>query len=224
MSDLDRAVDARIDAYLPGTLPPFQVLKVRGARRERRQRGRAAGAVALSAVAVAAIVLVPSLTAQPEAGGPAAEDAPVPGVQRYEGLTREHVTEPVRYPQTPPVGGDHAPVWQDCGVYTDPVADENAVHSMEHGAVWVTYRPELPAGDAQALRRLVDGQAYVLLSPNPRQDAAVSAQAWGLQLSLADPADPRLARFVDLYANGPQAPEKDAPCTGGTSATTADAS
>ncbi|WP_194922430.1 DUF3105 domain-containing protein, partial [Catenulispora rubra] len=61
--------------------------------------------------------------------------ANIAGVKSFSGLSRNHVTTPVTYPQTPPVGGDHAPVWLNCGVYTAPVANENAVHAMEHGAV-----------------------------------------------------------------------------------------
>ncbi len=63
------------------------------------------------------------------------------GTQTYTGLSRGHTDAPVSYPQTPPVGGDHAPVWQNCGFYGQAVLTGRGVHSMEHGAVWVTYRP-----------------------------------------------------------------------------------
>ena len=38
------------------------------------------------------------------------------GLQTYTGLARDHVTGPVVYPQTPPVGGKHSATWQNCGV------------------------------------------------------------------------------------------------------------
>jgi len=68
----------------------------------------------------------------------------VAGVESFT-PSRNHVTTPVQYPQTPPAAGDHSPVWLNCGVYPEPVPDEQAVHSLEHGAVWVTYNPDLPA-------------------------------------------------------------------------------
>ena len=55
------------------------------------------------------------------------------GVTSYSNLSRNHTREPVDYPQSPPVGGPHNPIWQNCGFYSKPVKNENGVHSMEHG-------------------------------------------------------------------------------------------
>ncbi|TYB42170.1 DUF3105 domain-containing protein [Actinomadura chibensis] len=144
-----------------------------------------------------------------------ASEPRIPGVRRYSGLARTHTTRPVVYPQTPPVGGPHAPSPLNCGVYVRPVPVENAVHSMEHGAVWVTYRPDLPAGQVRTLRDLVRGKSFLLLSPYPGLPAPVVASAWGRQLRLPAASDSRLAGFVDAYRRGPQTPERGAPCSGG---------
>src|SRR5690348_12659451 len=58
----------------------------------------------------------------------------IEGVKTFSNLPRDHKAGPLTYPQTPPVGGVHNPVWQNCGIYNQPVANENAVHSLEHGA------------------------------------------------------------------------------------------
>ena len=62
-----------------------------------------------------------------------------------------HTDEDVDYPQTPPAGVTHAPVWLACGVYDVPVRDENAVHDLEHGTVWITHDPDLSDRDREAL-------------------------------------------------------------------------
>ncbi len=135
-------------------------------------------------------------------------------------VTSEHTTEPVTYEQTPPVGGNHSPTWLNCGVYTEPVQNENAVHSLEHGAVWVTYRPDLPAADVEKLVGEVP-DTYMVVSPFEGLDAPVVASAWGTQLKLTGVDDPRLAEFIKAYRQGPQTPEPGASCTGGTDGTPA---
>jgi hypothetical protein len=139
-------------------------------------------------------------------------------VSNAEALSRNHVEGPVRYPQTPPTGGDHNGVWQNCQVYDQQIAPERAVHSLEHGAVWITHRPDLPAAQLAQLREVAEGEAYVLVSPLPEQTAPVVLTAWGRQLTVEQASDDRVQEFVDVYADGPQSQEPGATCSGGTSA------
>jgi len=138
----------------------------------------------------------------------------IPSVQRYEVTSRDHVRGNVDYPQQPPVGGAHNPVWQNCGFYSEPIPEETAVHSMEHGAVWVTYEPDLPEDQIVVLRQL-GGQPYILVSPYPGQPAPVIASAWGLQVEVSSATDPALSDFVREYVRGAQAPEPRGACDGG---------
>jgi hypothetical protein len=59
------------------------------------------------------------------------------------------------------------------------VRNETAVHSMEHGAVWITCRPGLPTEQVDKLRELATSKTYVLASPYPDLPAPVVASAWG---------------------------------------------
>ncbi|HET9050160.1 MAG TPA: DUF3105 domain-containing protein, partial [Candidatus Dormibacteraeota bacterium] len=132
-----------------------------------------------------------------------------------------HTTGHVDYPQSPPVGGPHSPVWLNCGVYTAPVPDENAVHSLEHGVVWVTYDPSLTATGVNALRTAVQSEysgteRLVILSPYPGLRSPVVASAWGVQIRLDSPTDPRLRAFIEYFRDGPETPEHGGRCTGGT--------
>jgi hypothetical protein len=144
--------------------------------------------------------------------------AAVTGVQTFGNLSQDHVQGPVNYPQTPPVGGPHNAVWLNCGVYDTPQPKENAVHSMEHGAVWITYQQDLPDDQVQELRNLVRGKAYTLLSPwggDPPLPSPIVASAWGVQMKVDNASDSRLSSFISRYANGTQTPEKGALCSGG---------
>jgi Protein of unknown function (DUF3105) len=137
------------------------------------------------------------------------------GLTTYSNLSRNHVETPVTYPETPPVGGNHSAVWQNCGIYTSPVANEHAVHSLEHGAIWITYRPDLAADQVKILQDDVRGQKYGLLSPYTGLPTPVVATVWGVQLKLQTATDPRLKAFIDKYADGSKAPEPGGECTGG---------
>jgi hypothetical protein len=140
------------------------------------------------------------------------------GLSVSTGLARDHVEGTVQYPKSPPVGGKHNPTWENCGVYGVPVANEHAVHSLEHGAVWITYRPDLPADQIKALDAY-GTRGYVLVTPYPGLSSPVSLQAWGRQLKVQSAGDPVVDKFVTTYMQGPQTPEQGAACTNGTSAT-----
>jgi hypothetical protein len=145
----------------------------------------------------------------------ATAQASLADVKTYTGLTQNHVKGTVKYKQTPPVGGDHNPVWLNCGIYTTPVPNENAVHDLEHGAVWITYKPDLAKADIQKLTDIAKGQTYLDLSPYPGLPAPVVVSAWGKQLYLTGAGDARLQAFIKKYKQGEQTPEPGASCTGG---------
>lgn len=137
----------------------------------------------------------------------------IEGVQFFQNPTG-HTEGRVTYPQTPPTGGEHHPTWLNCGIYGDPVPDVFAVHSLEHGAVWVTYDPQLSA-DALARLREHLPSSYVVLSPYVGLPASIVLSAWNHQLWVDSPDDPRLPRFFEEYWRNQNVPEPGALCTGG---------
>ena len=130
-------------------------------------------------------------------------------VQTFE-VTRDHTTEAVTYAQSPPVGGDHNPSWLNCGVYDEPVQDELAVHSLEHGAVWVTYRPDLPADQVQALDDALP-DTYIVLSPREGLPSPVVASAWGAQLRSPEPTTRGCPSSSRRTAKAPRRPSPEPP-------------
>lgn len=174
------------------------------------------GLLLAAALSIAALIAVLSGLGQHHREIPSGPQ----GTKVFKVTSREHVETPVDYPQHPPVGGDHAPIWANCGVYSVPVPPELAVHAMEHGAVWVTYAPSLDQPTVDRLRKVVTKayvgkQRFVLMSPYDGIGRSIYASGWGRQLRVADPDDPRLKAFLHAFAGGPQAPEPGYPCTGG---------
>ncbi|WP_085874951.1 DUF3105 domain-containing protein [Nocardioides sp. PD653-B2] len=168
---------------------------------------------------VLALLLVTAAVAVPLVLGDDTEEVASDGavdlsaVREYDDLEVAHTPADIDYPQSPPVGGPHAPVWLDCGVYDEPVRDENAVHDLEHGTVWITYDPDLDADDVATLAGLLPQNG--VLSPYDGLDSPVVVTVWGRQLDLSGADDPRLSLFIDTFGGGETAPEPFASCAGG---------
>ncbi len=121
----------------------------------------------------------------------------------------QHQYGHIDYKQSPPVAGPHNYNWQRCqgDVYPEPIANEHAVHALEHGAVWITYRPDLPKSQVDKLAAKVRGNDYLFMSPYPGLDKPISLQAWGYQLKVDNADDGRIGDFIkDLRQNATQEP------------------
>ena len=170
---------------------------------------------------------IPGLLAWDTAGYPG------PGTPGAGTLAHDHVDGTVVYAVIPPVGGPHAPIWMNAGVYTAAVPSERAVHDMEHGAVWITYDPKLPADQVAALTSFVAKQSliaengenapagqsnrYVVMSPWSGSDlpSPIVISSWGYQLRVSSPTDARLQQFVDTFrASKTYSPEAGSPVDG----------
>ncbi|MDP8952641.1 MAG: DUF3105 domain-containing protein [Actinomycetota bacterium] len=191
----------------------------------RRPTGSSGGGLSRSTILIGLIVLVfiaGFIALVVIDSGQRAGTAPPEGVEEFNvGKAGQHTQANVDYEQDPPVAGEHNPIWQNSAFYEEPIRNENAVHTLEHGAVWITYSPDLPQDQQEALREIVEGQDCLLASPYPGLPAGTPlvASAWGAQVQLTGVDDPNLQRFIRSYRKGPQTPEPGATCTGGISDT-----
>ncbi|MFE4047779.1 DUF3105 domain-containing protein [Streptomyces sp. YIM B13518] len=207
-----------------------RIEEMRRAEKARERRNRllvvAAGVVVVAGLVAGGVVLVRSQS-DDDGGGAAADSKSsgtfvtgADGVRKWKGeLGRNHVTKAVDYPVSPPVGGDHNPVWMNCNgdVYGDEINDTNAVHSLEHGAVWVTYNASADKADVDALAAKVKKTPYTLMSPVDGQKDPIVLSAWGHQRTVAGADDPALDAFFEKFVQGEQTPEPGAACTNGLS-------
>jgi hypothetical protein len=144
------------------------------------------------------------------------EPGDISGLMRHTGLSTAHNDNVVYSPSArPPAGGEHASAWQNCGIYETFIETKHVLHSLEHGAVWVTYRQDTSAADIAALQSIARNYSFILLSPYEGQEAPVVLTAWGLQLEVNSVTDRRIVEFLDRYVLGPQTLERGATCSGG---------
>jgi hypothetical protein len=143
------------------------------------------------------------------------------GIITSKGLSQNHIDGKfISYPDqasTPPDGGNHNSVPQSCQVYTEAIANEHAVHSLEHGAAWITYDPDKVKGtDLAALKKLVEGDSYRMMSPYPGLKKPISIQVWGERIYFTKATDSTIAKFLGDWTQGPTTPEVGAACVGST--------
>ncbi|MGD1217761.1 MULTISPECIES: DUF3105 domain-containing protein [Streptomyces] len=205
-----------------------RIEELRRAERARERRNRiltiTASVVVVAGLVVGGVVLVKS---QSDKNDTASDSKTAghfvtgkDGVKTWQGtLARNHVSQTVKYPMEPPVGGDHNQVWMNCNgdVYTKAINNMNAVHSLEHGAVWVTYNSKASDADVKALAAKVKKTPYTLMSPVDDQKDPIMLSAWGKQRTVTGASDPNVDKFFSEFVQGKQTPEPGAACTNGLS-------
>jgi hypothetical protein len=172
-----------------------------------------------AAIAALVVVLLASACGGDDGGEAGVVEAgtepEIAGVTVVPVESANHVGGAVDYPTSPPAGGNHNGVWQNCGFYSTAVTPELAVHSLEHGAVWITYAPDLDDATTDAIAALAATSDFVLASPYPDNPAPIVLTAWGRQAAVDGIDEPLVAQFLDTYLqDGPTTPEPGAPCSG----------
>ncbi|WP_329277871.1 DUF3105 domain-containing protein [Streptomyces sp. NBC_01451] len=206
-----------------------RIEEMRRAERSRERRNRIL-TIGVSVVIVAGLVVGVTVLVKKQSDGSdtAATDSKgagkfvtgADGVKTWDKkLTQNHVTKTVNYPMEPPVGGDHNQVWMNCNgdVYAKAINNMNAVHSLEHGAVWVTYNSKASKTDIDALAAKVKKTPYTLMSPDDKQADPIMLSAWGKQRTVTSAKDPNVDKFFEEFVQGKQTPEPGAACTNGLS-------
>jgi hypothetical protein len=186
--------------------------RVAAMKKAEQARARKRRAVLIAVPTVAVLAVAGAITAV-FVNRPAPPSLDAVTTANYEPLA--HTSDPVDYAETPPMGGPHANAWLNCGVYDAEVPNENAVHSLEHGAVWITYRPDLAPDQVEELKDAVAGETYTVLSPYPDLPSPIVLSAWNNQLAVDSAEDPRINAFLSTFVQGAQTPEPGASCSNG---------
>lgn len=146
------------------------------------------------------------------------------GVNVLEYAAANHVEGNIDYSaqaeyqgEVPPAGGAHNSTPQQCDVYESPIRQEAVIHSMEHGAVWITYQSTLPQDQIDSLKALAEGDPYMMMSPYEGLPAPIVLTAWNHQLELEAFDQDEVERFIRSYKNkNGITPEFGASCSGTT--------
>ena len=174
----------------------------------RRNIDSMGGLVVLAAIGGAIVIVV--LVLMNSGGGTSDLDpstAPLMGIE-VPISTSNHITEDQAdqmqiTPGIPPAGGPHFATPLNPGIYDEPVPDGNAVHSLEHGIVWISYNADLVSeAGLETLESIAnDFGNDVILSPRAENDKAVGIVSWGRYLVFDEVDEQALRDFIETNVN-----------------------
>lgn len=145
-----------------------------------------------------------------------------PGVS-YEEVGREHIglnaPLPKPYDSNPPSSGAHYSSPANSGVYDYEVNDKIFIHNLEHGSIWIAYRPSVSAQVIEDLKGIVKefSGSKIVMAPRSANDADIAIVAWTRVLkfnldsnssvlgALSDREKNEIRRFYRTFKNhGPE--------------------
>ncbi len=95
---------------------------------------------------------------------------------------RDHVSDEtvIAYKTNPPQSGSHYAKPADWGVYEEAIPDERLVHNLEHGGIWIAYRPSISTAAKDRLTALAKSyKSKVIMAPRKKNDTDIALVSWG---------------------------------------------
>lgn len=175
-------------------------------RRARQRRWRrvlslgAIGAALAALVAVGVAVLTGGSERPQQAAGSsqvalAGQSVPLVGGNHVPGGTD------VEYNSNPPACGDHWPDPAAWGIYPTPVPDEQVVHNLEHGGIWISYRLVDP-GTLRNLEAIAaEFPQAVILTRRRENDSRIALASWCRVETLDSFDQGRIRAFISANVN-----------------------
>ena len=132
-----------------------------------------------------------------------------PGEVIPEMPTRAHIppdSPRPDYNSSPPTSGDHYAQPANWGVYEQPVADQQLVHNLEHGGIWISYRDPSDTELVSQLKSVADDFSLkVIMTPRAQNDSRIAVAAWGRILKLENFDEDQIRGFISAFINrGPE--------------------
>ena len=165
-------------------------------------------------IVVLTIVIVGNRLVTKRAPEEIALEQKVNGVS-LNGLVEEHKIEGVNhirpggtttYNTNPPTSGPHWANAADWKFSDEELADEQLVHNLEHGGIWITYK-DLDEGSINTLKNIAkNNRNSVVITRRDKNDDLIVVVSWGRMMKLTEVDETLIQKYIDTYIN--QSPEK----------------
>jgi hypothetical protein len=158
-------------------------------------------------VVVLAVVGLGYFLFQSSSNPPSPEENPG---QFFESQGATHIpegsTEHPTYSSNPPTSGSHWPEPAAWGVYKTAIPDERFVHNLEHGGIWISYKPSLDAETIAKLEDFASRYRKVVVAPREANDSVIALAAWEYLQKLDAYDENTILKFIEAYYD--EGPEK----------------
>ena len=133
---------------------------------------------------------------------------PKPG-EFFAAQSRDHIAVGAshsEYNSNPPTSGWHYAVPAQSGIYDTVFPDEQLLHNLEHGHIWIAYRPDLPKDQIEALADIAKSySSKIIMVPRPNNPAPIALAAWEYLLKLDSFNEQQVKDFINAYrGKGPE--------------------
>ena len=119
------------------------------------------------------------------------------------------------YNSNPPTSGPHYSQTARSGFRSESIPDQNIIHNLEHGDVWISFHPGVSEQIKEELKQFA--AAKVIITPRDANDTDIALASWGrldkFNIENGDLPVKRIRNFIKLHSN--QGPEKIPGASGG---------
>lgn len=130
-------------------------------------------------------------------------EKPRPG-ESFSILGQEHISVGASHPEynsNPPTSGSHNSQPANWGVYQEELPDEQLIHNLEHGGIWISYK-DVDQETKLSLETL--GKRYprsVVVTPRSANDAKIVIASWGRLDKMESFDEKRIEDFIKANIN-----------------------
>ena len=131
-----------------------------------------------------------------------------PGVE-FPSLGQQHVlpsSPEIMYNSNPPTSGPHHSTAAQSGIYDTEFPDRELIHNIEHGHIWISYRPDLPKDEIEQLAVIAKSYGTkIVMAPRAKDDSPIAIAAWQHLLKLNTVDEVQIRAFVNArQGHGPE--------------------
>ena len=139
-----------------------------------------------------------------------ASDTPEVKGEFFPAQGREHIATGATHPDyssDPPTGGWHYDTTAQAGIYDKELPDEQLIHNLEHGHVWLSYRPDLDPAVIDKLAEIAKSYgSKIIMAPRSKNTSPIALASWEYLLKLESFDQLQVEGFIKAHRD--KGPEK----------------